>query len=91
MRQLSGALDTNRALKMAVKELGKRERGLRKEIKGVEAEREEVRGERAGFERVVRRGELEAALRRIAEVARKGWEEEGQKESRRVGDVDGGS
>ena len=89
MRQLSGALDTNRALKIRVKEVGKRERGLRREIKGVEGERAGVQAERAGFERVVKRGELEAALRRIAEVARRGWEEEeeeGQKGGRGVGD-----
>lgn len=87
MRQLSGAWDTNRALQVRAREMGKREKGLRKEIKAVESEREEVKTGRAVLEREVKRGKLEAALRRIAAIARKGWEEEEEKEEgRRCGD-----
>ena len=76
MRQLSGALDTNTALKARVKEVAKEEREARKEVKGVEGERRAVGERMQGLEARRKRVELEGLLGRIEGVARRGWEME---------------
>ena len=80
MRQLSRALDTNVAVKAQVKGLSKEEREVKKELKEVEGERKRVRERIEELEREKRRWELEEALGRIQEIARKGWEMERAKE-----------
>ncbi|KAG8533182.1 uncharacterized protein KY384_001965 [Bacidia gigantensis] len=80
MRQLSKALDTNASLKVRVKKVAKEERELKKGVKEVEKEAKEARERREDLEKTSKRVEMEGVLRRIAEIARKGWEMERKKE-----------
>ena len=73
LRQLSRALDTNAAMKVKAKALGKQEREVRRELKEVVAEKKRVRERAEKLEKERRRGELEGLMGRIQEAVRKGW------------------